>query len=583
GDQTVDGNSYIKGDQEVDGNSHIKGDQAVDGNLNVKGNADIQGSQHVGGDQQVDGNSHIKGSQAVDGNLNVKGNADIQGSQRVGGDQQVDGDQTVKGNQEVDGNSHIKGDQAVDGNLNVKGNADIQGSQRVGGDQQVDGDQNIKGNQHVEGNQEIDGNSHIKGDQAVDGNLNVKGNADIQGSQRVGGDQQVDGNQTVKKDLTVEGNTTLGGEGKSFTVKNGTAINMGGNKVSGVADGDISPTSQDAVNGSQVYILTKGAEVVNGDNGLGVKVDGKEYDLTTYDKNGKADHSNSVITAIHKMNNDGIKYFHANGNDAVAGARDPNSEDSRATGARAVGVGYQSDATGTDSVAIGSRNVAAGDNSGAIGTTNEVKGNNSYAVGQGNKVDTDNTYVLGGAVRDTLANSVFLGDQTGYIAPSERSYGNTAGTTGQVIGGRHYAYAGGGVNEVAGVVSVGNGTQTRRIQGVAPGLIGPQSTDAINGSQLYSTISGFNNSLADVNRRMNDLDHDLRSGIAGAVAMATLVQAYNPGDSLLAVGGGTYRGASALALGYSKVSDNGKIIFKVSGSVNNAGHYMGGASIGYKF
>ncbi|MGC7589893.1 ESPR-type extended signal peptide-containing protein [Bisgaard Taxon 46] len=79
------------------------------------------------------------------------------------------------------------------------------------------------------------------------------------------------------------------------------------------------------------------------------------------------------------------------------------------------------------------------------------------------------------------------------------------------------------------------------------------------------------------------LDSRLQAGIAGAVASGTLVQAFNPNESLVAVGAGTYRGKSALALGYSRVSDNGKIIIKVTGSTNTYGDVTGGASVGYKF
>nr|WP_255758798.1 YadA C-terminal domain-containing protein [Neisseria lisongii] len=57
----------------------------------------------------------------------------------------------------------------------------------------------------------------------------------------------------------------------------------------------------------------------------------------------------------------------------------------------------------------------------------------------------------------------------------------------------------------------------------------------------------------------------------------------NPNESLVAISAGTYRGASAVALGYSKVSDNGKMIIKFAGSANNYGDYTGGASIGWKF
>ncbi|VEI57728.1 autotransporter adhesin [Pasteurella multocida] len=79
------------------------------------------------------------------------------------------------------------------------------------------------------------------------------------------------------------------------------------------------------------------------------------------------------------------------------------------------------------------------------------------------------------------------------------------------------------------------------------------------------------------------LDSRLQAGIAGAVASGTLVQAFNPNESLVAVGAGTYRGKSAVALGYSRVSDNGKIIIKVTGSTNTYGDVTGGASVGYKF
>ncbi|QIM63368.1 hypothetical protein A1D29_08760 [Pasteurellaceae bacterium Orientalotternb1] len=94
-------------------------------------------------------------------------------------------------------------------------------------------------------------------------------------------------------------------------------------------------------------------------------------------------------------------------------------------------------------------------------------------------------------------------------------------------------------------------------------------TDAVNYGQFKTEL--------------NELDTRLRSGIAGAVASASLVQAFNPSESILAVGGGTYRGATALSLGYSKVSDNGRLIFKVTGSANSYGDITGGASVGFKF
>lgn len=71
---------------------------------------------------------------------------------------------------------------------------------------------------------------------------------------------------------------------------------------------------------------------------------------------------------------------------------------------------------------------------------------------------------------------------------------------------------------------------------------------------------------------------DLRAGIAGANAAAGLPQAYIPGKSMVAVAAGTYKGQNAIALGMSRISDNGKVIIKLTGNTNSRGDF--GASIG---
>ncbi|MBR2252647.1 MAG: hypothetical protein IJ881_09795, partial [Neisseriaceae bacterium] len=120
----------------------------------------------------------------------------------------------------------------------------------------------------------------------------------------------------------------------------------------------------------------------------------------------------------------------------------------------------------------------------ALGTGNAVSGSQSAAVGTGSTVTTGKTFVLGSNVSTTHDNSVFLGDSAAYVADGTSSKG-VAAYEKETINGTTFQYAGGGSATVAGVVSVGNGSQTRRIQNVAPGLISADSTDAINGSQLY--------------------------------------------------------------------------------------------------
>ncbi|QLB13235.1 trimeric autotransporter adhesin [Bisgaardia hudsonensis] len=109
------------------------------------------------------------------------------------------------------------------------------------------------------------------------------------------------------------------------------------------------------------------------------------------------------------------------------------------------------------------------------------------------------------------------------------------------------------------------------VNNVADGEVSATSKQAINGSQLYNVQSK-------INGRINKVDKDLRAGVAGAMATAGLPQVYTPGKSMVAVAGGTYQGQNAVALGVSRISDNGKVIIKLSGNADSRGKF--GATIG---
>ncbi|MCK3657427.1 hypothetical protein A4G18_01490 [Pasteurellaceae bacterium Pebbles2] len=113
----------------------------------------------------------------------------------------------------------------------------------------------------------------------------------------------------------------------------------------------------------------------------------------------------------------------------------------------------------------------------------------------------------------------------------------------------------------------------KRITNVAPGVA---PTDAVNVSQLEDKIGG-------VNGRINKVDKKLRAGIAGTNAAATLPQVYIPGKSMVAAAAGTYRGESAIAVGYSRASDNGKLILKLQGNTNSRGDTGAGVGVGYQW
>lgn len=427
----------------------------------------------------------------------------------------------------------------------------------------------------------------------------------------------------LKVTTITAGDTVVSDDG--ITISTGPALtknglNMGGKKVTNVADGEISENSKDAVNGSQIYALagdqkdivtqnefvnTKGQKVTTNTKVITDK-DGNAL-LKTYNVEGNTEIvSNNVIEAINNMNEQGIKFFHSNdGVKRKPKAEDTNDFDSSATGKYATAIGAKTKVNGdhssglgvgnkinaNDSIAVGNSNTINKQKSGTYGSGNTINGENSYAVGNDNTIESSNTVVVGNNVKSTADNSVILGNNSGYSKASNRTAGNGA-LTSQVLNGKERHFAGGAANEVVGVVSVGNTTvdpsgketvQTRRIQNVAPGLISKDSTDAINGSQLYAMMNESRGDLDKLKGQVNKMGKRHRAGLAGVNAATTLPQVFMPGKSMISAGAGHYKGQSAVAVGYSRASDSGKLIFKLQGNVNTQGEFGAGAGIGYQW
>lgn len=210
--------------------------------------------------------------------------------------------------------------------------------------------------------------------------------------------------------------------------------------IDNVANGDISPTSKQAVNGSQIFALTgnktpnitsitvdKDGKTVNvGTAGnandtnktyhnVVVGEDGKTPLLTTYNVEGRKEViTNSVVEAIYNMNEQGIKFFHSNDGKAKRREERSNEIDSSASGKFATAIGAKADAAGENAIAFGYGSKALRDNTVAIGTGNVVnaeksgafgdpnyiedKAGGSYAFGNDNRITSKNTFVLGSGV-----------------------------------------------------------------------------------------------------------------------------------------------------------------------------------------
>ena len=121
----------------------------------------------------------------------------------------------------------------------------------------------------------------------------------------------------------------------------------------------------------------------------------------------------------------------------------------------------------------------------------------------------------------------------------------------------------------------------KQITNVAPGHIAADSTDAVNGSQLHEVKADMNNKINHLNGQVNKLGKRVNAGTASALAASQLPQAYIPGKSMVSVAAGNYQGQNAVALGMSRISDNGKIIIRLAGTSDTQGKVGVAVGAGY--
>ncbi len=148
----------------------------------------------------------------------------------------------------------------------------------------------------------------------------------------------------------------------------------------------------------------------------------------------------------------------------------------------------------------------------------------------------------------------------------------------------------GDVNITADGINAGG----KKVTGVAAGTVAADSTDAVNGSQLYQANQAINQRVTNlgnyvvnmgnqINQRIDNVESDSKAGTAAAMAVAGLPQAYLPGKSMMAVAGGVYRGESGYAVGFSSISDGGNWVIKGTATSNSRGHYGATAGVGYQW
>ena len=208
-----------------------------------------------------------------------------------------------------------------------------------------------------------------------------------------------------------------------------------------------------------------------------------------------------------------------------------------------------------------------------------------------------NSVAIGGNSNAAVENAVAIGN--GATVGAEAAKGSVAIGAGAQAGKAHTgaysldpsATVAGKPSDATRVVSVGSEGNEAQIQNVAAGVVSEKSTDAVNGSQLHATNQSINRLGDTVNNiggnvtrlsdKVDNMDRDYRAGIAGSNAAASLPQVYLPGKSMVAAAAGTFKGQNALAVGYSSISDNGKLIWKAQANLNSRADVGVGVGMGY--
>ena len=244
---------------------------------------------------------------------------------------------------------------------------------------------------------------------------------------------------------------------------------------------------------------------------------------------------------------------------------------SGATGNKNVwlGAGQAGGSQGNNTVLIGSNSTVDGNFNYGIGHNAVLKGESNAVVGAYNHVTANNTYVLGDHVTTTLDKAVVLGS-------------HSTAESSDVVSTPSYTYAGGTVNFAGtapvSTVSVGATDQERTITHVAAGRVSADSTDAINGSQLY----GANQQIDNLYNKISNIGKEANKGDARAAALAALhPMQFDPDNRVQVMGGiGHYKDANALALGVGYYPKE-NLLLTAGATFNN--HIMANLGVSYKF
>ncbi|MCN2085483.1 trimeric autotransporter adhesin UpaG, partial [Escherichia coli] len=225
--------------------------------------------------------------------------------------------------------------------------------------------------------------------------------------------------------------------------------------------------------------------------------------------------------------------------------------------------GVDANAQGKDSVAIGSGSIAAADNSVALGTGSVANEENTISVGSSTNQRRITNVAAGVNATDAVNVSQLKSSEAGGVRYDTKADGSI---------------------DYSNITLGGGNSGTTRISNVSAGV---NNNDAVNYAQLKQSVQETkqytDQRMVEMDNKLSKTESKLSGGIASAMAMTGLPQAYTPGASMASIGGGTYNGESAVALGVSMVSANGRWVYKLQGSTNSQGEYSAALGAGIQW
>ena len=454
-----------------------------------------------------------------------------------------------------------------------------------------------------------------------DGGDNVMTNIDKSGNVRVG----------IKKNLKVEsvtankftaGDTVIDNNG--VTIKNGPSmtkngIDAGNKQITNVAPGRIAADSTDAVNGSQLYKAVATTDLTPNTTGkIDTPVDGSKlvnattvanainnsgWNVTVNKDGGEAEGETvqkvspgNTVTYIAGQN---VKIKQAGMNFTISTTKDLKAENVTAKTVNTTTINLGEGDNSTPITVVSGKDAAPNVNG---ETPNRMKfgGETIATLSDGLKFGANVGDVYGAKLNsqinvkgaDSNTNwSEFDGgdnvmtniDKSGNVRVGIKKNLKVESVTANKFTAGDTVIDNNGVTIKNGPSMTKNGIDAgnKQITNVAPGRIAADSTDAVNGSQLHEVKADVNNKINHLNGQVNKLGKRVNAGTASALAASQLPQAYIPGKSMVSVAAGNYQGQNAVALGMSRISDNGKIIIRLAGTSDTQGKVGVAVGAGY--